>query len=194
MPAQNQHTITRDLNRWNDGDSEAAARVLSQIYADLRAIAATYQRHERPGHTLEATAVVHEAYLRLFGREQIRWQSRSHFLGLAARVMRRVLVDYAREHGARKRGGDRQRVAVIDLGGLTSTRAPDLLALDDALHDLTARDSRQAQIVEARFFGGLNVEQTAAYVGVSRATVIRQWRLAKAWLYGELNRETGHGG
>lgn len=178
--------LTEDLNAWRAGDPDAAARVLAQIYQQLRTLAGAYSRRERAGHTLQATALVHEAYLQLFGKQEFRWNSRAHFLGLAAKVMRRVLVEHARVHQAVKRGGRAQRLTLTDLGELTALRAPELLALDDALRDLAERDPRQARIVEARFFGGLNVVETAEYLGISRATVIRQWRLARAWLYGEL--------
>ncbi len=180
-------TVTQLLEDWNAGDPEAAMRVMPLVYDELRRIARSYFQRERRGHTLQATAIVHEAYVRLIEQSGIEWQSRAHFIGLAARVMRRVLVDYARERGTAKRGGDAQRVTLVEVEGMGTGKSLDMIAIDEALQQLAEVDPIKAQIVELRFFGGLTIEETASYLEVSPATVIRQWRRAKAWLYRQLN-------
>jgi RNA polymerase sigma factor (TIGR02999 family) len=162
---------------------------MRMVYDELRVVARRFLRRERAGHTLEATAVVHEAFARLIEQDGIRWQNRAHFFGLFAHVMRRVLVDYARERNAAKRGGRRERVTVTESALLALERTPDLLALDEALNRLAAMDPEKASIVELRFFGGCSIDETAAALGVSAATVNRQWRRARAWLYQELSSE-----
>lgn len=184
--ADRQEPLTESLELWSSGDPRATEQVIAVVYDELRRIAASYLRQERPGHTLQATALVHEAYLQIFGQSGIEWRNRAHFLGVAARLMRRILIDYARERNAQKRGGRVQHVPLTLIGGVSAKRAPDLLALDDALHSLARRDRRQARVVEARYFGGLSVDEVAEYLEVSRATVIRDWRQAKAWLHAEL--------
>ena len=159
------------------------------VYDELRALARRYFRHERAGHTLEATAVVHEAFARLVVQDGLQWQSRAHFMGFFAHVMRRVLVDYARSRNVAKRPGRRERVVLEEATLLSAGRTPDLLALDEALSCLAALDAEKAAIVELRFFGGCSVEETAAHLGVSAATVSRQWRRARAWLFQELSPE-----
>lgn len=179
--------ITGLLRRWNQGDRDALEPLLPLVYEELRRLAAGYLRHERPDHTLQPTALVHEAYLRLVGQDQVVWQNRSHFFGIAAQMMRRVLVDHARRRHAAKRGAAAIRVELSaeDLeAGLD--RDPEILALDAALDELAALDARQARVVELRFFGGLTVEETAEVVGISTATVKREWRTARAWLRREL--------
>ena len=187
MKAAGNEALTELLQRWSDGDRDAAERAMGLVYRDLKTLAHRFFRRERSGHTLEATAVVHEAFARLAEQDGVRWQNRAHFIGLFAHVMRRVLVDYARERNAAKRGGRRERVTLTESGLLALERTPDLLALDEALERLAQLDADKAAIVELRFFGGCSVEETAASLGVSTATVNRQWRKARAWLFRELS-------
>jgi len=180
--------VTELLLAWGDGDLSALDQLIPLVHAELRQIAARCMARERPGHTLQPTALVNEVYLRLVDVERIRWQNRAHFLAVAARLMRRILVDFARSRGYQKRGGGGQRVAfdealVVDIG-----RGHDLLALDDALDELARVDERQSQIVVMRFFAGLTVEEIAGVLEISPATVMRDWKLAKAWLLRELDR------
>jgi RNA polymerase sigma factor (TIGR02999 family) len=178
--------VTVWLQRWSDGDREAAARALPLVYDELRRIARRELRRERPGHTLQATALVHEAYLRLGSQEGLRWPSRDHFFAFAAHLVRRILVDHSRHRRREKRGGLLQRTTLAEAAELALPESPDLVALDDALSDLAALDPRKATVVELRFFAGLSVDETAAALGVSAETVGREWRRAKAWLYHEL--------
>jgi len=180
--------VTELLLAWGDGDLSALDQLIPLVHAELRQIAARCMARERPGHTLQPTALVNEVYLRLVDVERIRWQNRAHFLAVAARLMRRILVDFARSRGYQKRGGGGQKVAfdealVVDIG-----RGHDLLALDDALDELARVDERQSQIVVMRFFAGLTVEEIAGVLEISPATVMRDWKLAKAWLLRELDR------
>jgi RNA polymerase sigma factor (TIGR02999 family) len=180
--------VTDLLLAWGEGDSAALNQLIPLVHAELRQIAARYMARERLEHTLQPTALVNEVYLRLVDVERVRWQNRAHFLAVAARLMRRVLVDFARSRRYQKRGGGGERVAfdealVVDVG-----RGHDLLALDDALDELARVDSRQSQIVVMRFFAGLTVEEIGGVLNVSTATVIRDWKLAKAWLLRELDR------
>jgi RNA polymerase sigma factor (TIGR02999 family) len=184
------------LGRWRSGDKVALERLLPLVYNDLRALAHKQLRRERPGHTLQTTALVHEAYLKIAGRP-VEAEDRAHFVAIAARLMRQILVDYARGHGAAKRGADR-RVALSDmvvdgLGGdaaglPAAIRNPHLLSLDDALTDLSRIDEQQSRIVELRFFGGLTVEEAADVLGISRSTAKRDWKVAKAWLCRHIKR------
>ncbi len=190
MTLQEDAPITDLLRSWSAGDRQAAEAVLPLVYQELRRIAGRYFSRERKGHTLQATAIVHDAYLRLIERNGVEWQSRSHFVGTLAHMMRQILVDHARHRFAEKRGGRSGRVTLAEAESLALERAPDLLRLDDALNDLAKLDSRKAAIVELRFFGGLTIEETADYLGVSVNTVARHWRRAKAWLYGELARSS----
>ncbi len=180
-------TITQLLERWNQGERSAAAELMPQVYDELRRMAARTFRRERLDHTLQPTALVHEVYLKLIERTDLQWQNRLHFYGLAACMMRRALVDYSREKAYRKRGGGLRRVPLDDLQGIHRTRPQDLLALDDALTDLSRVDSQKALIVELRFFGGLTVDQTAECIGLSPRSVARQWRRARAVLYRQLH-------
>ena len=180
--------VTELLLAWGDGDLSALDQLIPLVHAELRQIAARCMARERLGHTLQPTALVNEVYLRLVDVERIRWQNRAHFLAVAARLMRRILVDFARSRRYQKRGGGGQRVAfdealVVDVG-----RGHDLLALDDALDELARVDDRQSQIVVMRFFAGLTVEEIAGVLEISPATVMRDWKLAKAWLLRELDR------
>ncbi|MFL6196244.1 MAG: sigma-70 family RNA polymerase sigma factor [Thermoanaerobaculia bacterium] len=179
--------ITRLLQDWSTGDSRAEAELLPLVYEDLRRIAASHLRQERGSHTLQATAIVHEAFLRLHGQPGFEWPSREHFFAFAAHLIRRILVDYARGRNRAKRGGEAERVPLIEMADQASLRAPELVALDDALTTLEALDPRKAAVVELRFFGGLTMEETATHLGVSPETIGREWRRAKAWLYHELH-------
>ena len=180
-------SVTAMLARWADGDRSAADEVLPLVYDELRDIADRYLKRERRGHTLQATAIVHEAYVQLIEQNGLRFENRAHFIGFAARVLRRVLVLYARERNARKRGGRLQRVTLVESGSLALDQPPDLEALDDALTSLAALDPRKARIVELRFFGGLSGREIAAVLDVGTATVTREWRSARAWLFAELS-------
>jgi RNA polymerase sigma-70 factor, ECF subfamily len=179
--------ITNLLVQLQNGNRDAQSRLIPLVYAELRRVAARYMRGEQPGHTLQATALVHEAYLRLAGQTEINWQNRAHFFGVAASLMRRILVDHARTRRAKKRGGSNQKVS-LDVGTLVQSDPPrQVLALDEALERLARRDPRQSRIVELRFFGGLSEEETAEVLGISTRTVKRDWRVARAWLYQQLN-------
>jgi RNA polymerase sigma-70 factor (ECF subfamily) len=181
--------VTRLLARASNGDSAARAKLFDALYRELRRLAEGVMRAERANHTLQPTALVHEAFLRLAG-DDAQFESRAHFLGVAASAMRRVLVDHARGRNAQKRGGGSTLVAVADLDALPGP-APDevdLVVLDEALSRLAALDSRQGQIVELRFFGGLSVEETAVVVGVSERTIKREWQMSRAWLRREISR------
>lgn len=181
--------VTRLLRDWSAGDSRAEAAVLPLVYDDLRRIAESHLRKERGNHTLQATAIVHEAFLRMHGRPGFEWASRAHFFAFAAHLIRRILVDYARLRNRAKRGGDAERVPLIEVADQASLRPCELVALDDALASLEALDPRKAAVVELRFFGGLTMDETAAQLGVSAETIGREWRRAKAWLYQELHAE-----
>ena len=174
--------VTELLILWRQGDLEAQERLLALVYDDLRRRAAGYLRRERVGHTLQPTALVHEAYLRLVDQDRVVWQNRAHFLAVAASMMRRVLMDHGRRQKAGKRGGAGTRVTLDDAFSAVAPRDLDLLALDEALSELAAIDEQQARIVELRAFGGLEVEETAEVLGISPATVKRHWAFALAWL------------
>ena len=179
--------VTRLLLEVSEGNSEAVEQLLPLIYDELRRLAGGYLRRERPGHTLQATAVVHEAYLRLVDQTRVQWQNRAHFFGVAAHLMRRILVDYARNHTAHKRGGRAERVSLDNEIIASAERSAEVVAVDDALQSLAEVDPLKSRIVELRFFGGLSIEETAEVLNTSPATVNRQWRMAKAWLYGQLH-------
>lgn len=180
--------VTQLLIGWSEGDRDAFDRLLPLVYQELKRMADRYLRRERSDHTLQSTALVHEAYLKLIDQRHVRWQNRAHFFGIAAQAMRRILVDHARDRQAEKRGGGAVKLSLDDELDLSDRRASELIALDDALNTLMEMDAQKSRIVELRFFGGLSIEETAEVLGVGTATVIRQWRLAKAWLYGEINR------
>jgi RNA polymerase sigma factor (TIGR02999 family) len=184
----NRSDVTQLLQQWSDGRQEALDHLLPQIYAELRRLAAGYLWHERRDHTLQATALVHEAFLKLVDQRAVRWQSRAHFFGIAAQAMRRILVDHARAHTAAKRGDGDKPLSLDEV--VVSGAMPDaeLLDLHDALTRLEAIDPQQSRVVELRFFGGLTMEETAEVLRISPATVGREWTLAKAWLYAELER------
>ncbi|HKP72204.1 MAG TPA: sigma-70 family RNA polymerase sigma factor [Pyrinomonadaceae bacterium] len=182
------HEVTRLLIQLTDGNRTVLDELLPLVYGELRSLAANYLRRERSGHTLQPTALVHEAYMRLVDQTQVRWQNRAHFFGVAAQMMRRILVDHARGHQAEKRGGEFHKLSLDENIDVSDERADSLVALDDALTALAAIDEQKSRIVELRFFGGLSVEETAEVLGVSAPTVKRQWRMAKAWLYGEVSK------
>lgn len=178
------HQPASDLLRaWSQGDGQARDDLLPLVYAELRAQAVRYMRRERTDHTLQPTALVHEAYVRLIGQARVSWQNRAHFFGLAAEMMRRILVDHARKHHAAKRPGTALRVAWDEKLGATPPLDCELLLLDQALAELAARDPRQARVVELRYFGGLSEQEAAEVLTVSRATVTRDWQVARAWLF-----------
>jgi RNA polymerase sigma factor (TIGR02999 family) len=179
--------VTELLRRWNLGDREAMDRLMPIVYDELRRLAAGYLKGERPDHTLQPTALVHEAYLRLVRQDRVEWQNRAHFFGIAARMMRRVLVDHARRRQAGKRDGGGFRLTIQVAESLDVARDPELLELDEALGRLETLDSDQARVVELRFFGGLTVEETATVLGISTATVKREWRTARAFLRQEMD-------
>ena len=181
---------TQLLVDWRAGHQEALDQLMPLVYEELHRLAGRYLRRERPGHTLQATALVHEAYLQLVDQKNVRWESRAHFLGMAARLMRQILIQYARSHGRAKRGGNERKLSLDDVTGLAQERDVDLVALDNALTRLARMDPQQSRIVELRFFGGLTVEETAEVLGLSPRTVKREWHIAKVWL----QRELGQGG
>jgi RNA polymerase sigma factor (TIGR02999 family) len=182
------HDVTALLLAWSDGDEAARNRLIDVVYGELRCVARRYLRHERDNHSLAPTALVHETYLKLVDQRRVRWQNRAHFFGIAARLMRRILVDHARARAATKRGTDR----IVILDRLDIGAAPpdvDVLALDAALDKLAAADERQSRLVELRFFAGLTVEETAATLGIAPITVKRDWAHARAWLFRELQQQ-----
>jgi RNA polymerase sigma factor (TIGR02999 family) len=180
--------VTQLLLDWSNGNKEAFAELMPVVYDELRRLASGYLRRERAGHTLQPTALVHEAYLQLIGQRNVSWQDRAHFFGIAATLMRRILVEHARKNHALKRGGMESNLS-LDAGiGLASEPEVELLALDDALRRLEAMDPQKCRIVELRFFGGLTVEEAAEVLGVAPITVHRAWRIIKAWLRQELDK------
>jgi RNA polymerase sigma factor (TIGR02999 family) len=179
-------TVTALLRRWSDGEQEVLDRLLPEIHAELRKLAASYLRRERPDHTLQATALVNEAFLKLVDQRSVGWQNRAHFFGIAAQLMRRILVDHARAHHAAKRGSGEARLSLDEATVAAPEADVDVLALDEALTRLAAVDPQQSRVVELRYFGGLTMEETAVALRISPATVGREWTLARAWLFAEL--------
>ncbi len=175
-------SVSHLLRRWSDGDRGALDQLMPLVYGELRRMARRYIGRQPTGHTLQTTALIHEAYLRLVGQEEKRWQSRAHFFGVAAQAMRHILVDYARARTTAKRGGA-TRVSLEEAAVVSTERAAELVALDDALAELARLSPRQSRVVEMRYFGGLSVDETAEVLKVSPDTVTRDWRLAKAWLH-----------
>lgn len=182
--------VSQLLLDWSDGDQAALDKLIPVVYQEMRRLAHQYMRRERPGHTLQTTALVNEAYMRLAGYKRMRWQSRAHFFAVAAQVMRRILVEHARSGNYAKRGGGAHHVSLDQAAFVSEGRSAEVIAVDDALTELESWDPRKGKIVELRFFGGLNIEETAEVLKVSPATVQREWRSAKAWLY----RALGEGG
>jgi RNA polymerase sigma factor (TIGR02999 family) len=184
--------VTRLLADWQNGDQRALNRLMPLVYQELRHIAARHLRSERPGHTLQTTALVHEAYLRLVDETRIHWQGRAHFFAVAAMLIRNILVDYARSQKAAKRGGDAGKLPLEEAFAIPVDNAPAILAVDDALQALAKIDPQQSRIVELRFFAGLTIEETAEVLAISPSTVKRDWILAKAWIYRALSQSPAH--
>ncbi len=182
------HDVTSLLQAWSNGDQEALDKLTPLVYAELHRLARRYMASERPGHTLQTTALVHEAYLKLIDCRRMSWRNRVHFFAVSAQVMRRVLVDAARARRSMKRGGDMERISLDEAPVVSRENAADMMALDDALKALEAIDLRKGRVIELRFFGGLTVGETAEVLSVSADTVMDDWRLAKIWLLHELNK------
>jgi RNA polymerase sigma factor (TIGR02999 family) len=180
-------TLTQLLSAWSDGDKAALEQLMPMVYQELHRLAARHLAHERVGHTLQTTALVHQTYLRLIDQKRVRWQNKAHFFGIAAQLMRRILVDYARARRYAKRGGGAPVVSLDEAATVSVEKASELIAVDDALTRLSELDARKSRVVELRFFGGLSVEETAEVLKVSPNTVLREWRTAKAWLHRELS-------
>ena len=195
-PAQPGQTATGDITKllcaWSEGDQSALEELTPIVYDELHRLARRYMRHERPGHSLQTTALVNEAYMRLVDYERMRWQNRAHFFAVSAQLIRRILVEHARRHNV-KRGGGIPHVSLDEAAIVGGSRSPDLVALDDAMKTLAQVDPRKEQVVEMRFFGGLSVEETAEVLKVSPVTVMRDWSTARAWLYRELASKTSDG-
>ncbi len=183
------HLITQMLQQWSDGNRDALEELMPLVYDELHKQARRYLRHERPNHTLQTTALINEAYLKLIDQREVNWESRTHFFAVAANMMRRILVDHARAKHREKRGGADENLPLEEAMLIVSDeKSIDLIALDEALNRLAAFDEQQLQIVELRYFSGLSLEETAAVLKVSRTTVANDWALAKAWLHRELTR------
>jgi RNA polymerase sigma-70 factor, ECF subfamily len=187
-----QADVTVLLAKLAKGNQDAGEKLVPLVYDELKRLARRYMRRERPDHTLQATALVHEAYFKLVRQQSVHWEGRSHFFGIAARLMRRILIDHARGHLREKRGGANEVLPLNEELLFSPERSEELVRLDDALERLSAIDARQGQIVELRFFGGLSVEETAAFLRISPKTVKRDWAIAKAWLHGELRMKHGN--
>jgi RNA polymerase sigma-70 factor (ECF subfamily) len=181
--------LTQLLKECSNGKQEALDELLPAVYTELRRLASSYLRRERPDHTLQATALVHEAYLKLIDQHSVNWQNRAHFFGVAAQLMRRILVDHARTHLREKRGGQMQRLSLDDAISWAEERDVDLVVLDDALTELAKFDERKSRLVELRFFSGLSIEETAEILRIAPSTVLRDWSLAKAWLYNQIIKQ-----
>ena len=188
MPQPSPHEVSQLLRAWSSGDEAALQRLIPLVYEELHRIARRYMGRERKRHTLQTSALVNEAYLRLVDWKNVEWQNRAHFFAVSAQMMRRILVDFARDRRYLKRGGGALQVSLAEAAGMTSQRGTDLVALDDALNSLAVMDKRKSEVVELRFFGGLSVEETAEVLKVSPETIMRDWRLAKVWLLRELEK------
>jgi RNA polymerase sigma-70 factor (ECF subfamily) len=189
---QTPEDVTVLLAEATKGDQQAASKLVPFVYDELRRLARHYMRRERTDHTLQATALVHEAYLKLVQHQSVDWQNRAHFFGIAAQVMRHILVDHARGHGREKRGAGQQHVSLEEALVFSPEKSAELIKLDESLERLARLDPRQGRIVELRFFGGLTVEETADVLGISPKTVKREWSVAKAWLHGDLRQNHGN--
>ena len=190
MPAPSRHDVTLLLHAWGGGDQAALEKLTPLVDAELRRLAQHYLRQERPGHVLQTTALINEAWLRLIDWQHASWENRAHFFGVSARLMRYILVGFARARKQQKRSGAARRVSLDEAATVSADRSADIAALDDALQGLAIYDPRKSRIVELRFFGGLTVEETAEVLNVAPITVMREWNKAKAWLYAELSRGT----
>src|SRR5437773_5543270 len=186
VPSSPPHEITQLLAEWSEGNQAALDKLYPLVYRELRRLAHGYLKRERKGHTLQTTALINEAYLRLVDQKHIHWANRSHFFGISARIMRRILIDHARRYGYQKRGGDAQRISLDEVAMVAKARARELLMLDEALNSLAQMDPRRSQVVELRYFGGLNNEEIAVVLKISENTVTRDWNMARAWLYQQL--------
>lgn len=184
---ESQHEVTAILHDWNEGDPNAPERLMSLVYDEMRRLARTFLSKERDSHTLQPTALVNEAYLRLVDQTRVNWQNRAHFYGIASRMMRRVLIDHARAHATEKRGGGTIRLSIDDVQVSLEERATSFVALDEAMKRLEQIDERKCKVVEMRFFGGLSDEEIAEVLGVTTRTVLRDWKTARLWLYRELS-------
>lgn len=184
--------VTQILAQWREGDKDAPARLMPLVYEELKRRAAAYLRQERPDHTLQATALVHEAYLKLVDQKRASWRDQAHFCAISARLMRRILIEHARGHNAEKRGGKLEKLYLDETRELAQEGAPDLVALDDALQSFTATYPREGGVVEMKFFGGLETSEIATVLDVSEKTVLRDWSFAKLWLRRELARGVAH--
>ncbi len=180
--------VTQLLIEWSKGDQTALDKLMPLVYDELRRMAKRYMARQNPGHTLQTTALINEAFIKLVGQEEKQWESRAHFFGVAAQAMRHILVDYARSRQYEKRGGGARRVSLDEALTVSDERAAELVALDDALKELARVDPRKCRVVELRYFGGLSVEETAEVLKVAAVTVMRDWSMAKAWLHRELSR------
>jgi len=185
-PPPNQHEITELLTEWSGGDQNALDKLYPLVYQELRRLARTYMKHERKGHTLQTTALINEAYVRMVDQKGVHWQNRSHFFAISAQMMRRILVDHARRATYVKRGGTARKVSLDEAMIVAAERSEEVLMLDDALSNLSRIDSRRCQVVELRYFAGLNNREIAAVLNISENTVMRDWNLARAWLYKQL--------
>jgi len=190
MAASSSSEVTGLLRAWGRGDEDALQKLMPLVYEQLHAAARRYMAHERPGHTLQTTALIHETYLRLIDVRQVKWQDRAHFLAVCAQLMRRILIDFARSRNYEKRGGAAPHVNFEDAMLVTARPDVNLVALDDALNRLAVVDERKSKVVELRFFGGLSVKESAEVMKVSPETIMRDWKMAKVWLLRELRR--GH--
>lgn len=184
--ASSSSEITQLLIAWEDGDQMALEKLMPMVEQELHRIAGRYMRRENPGHTLQTTALVNEAFIQLVGQKNVRWQNRAHFFGIAAQIMRRILLSYARDRHRVKRGGGARKISLSDVAVMSEEKSTELIALDESLKKLEAIDERKARVVELRYFGGLNVEETAEVMKISSVTVMRDWSLAKAWLAREI--------
>jgi RNA polymerase sigma factor (TIGR02999 family) len=189
-PSSSPHEVTQLLIDWSRGDQAALYTLMPRVYEELRQIAHRYMRRESAGHTLQTTALINEAYLRLIEQQRVQWHGRAHFFAIAAQLMRRILVDFARRKSRAKRGGGALRVSLNETAVSSEWRGVELLALDDALQRLAVIDPRKGRVVELRFFGGLSIEGTAEIINVTRMTVVRDWKTAKAWLHREISHES----
>jgi RNA polymerase sigma-70 factor, ECF subfamily len=189
MAAPTLQEVTKLLIAWSNGDQAALERLVPLVYDELRRIARRYMEREPAGHTLQTTALVNEAYLRLVEQKEMKWQNRAHFFAISAQLMRRILVSMARARHANKRGGEGRQVSLEEALVVSEERAAELVALDEAMNELAALDLRRSRVVELRYFGGLSVEETAEVLKISPDTVMREWKRAKAWLYAELKKQ-----
>jgi RNA polymerase sigma factor (TIGR02999 family) len=189
MTTLSHNDVTGLLHEWRQGDKHALDKLMPIVYDELRRIAHRYMQKEHDGHTLQTTALINEAYVRLVGQQKIEWQNRNHFFAVTAQVMRHLLIDHARRHNFARRGGGVEHVALDDATMMSSERAVELIALDEALSEFSQLDPRKSRVVELRYFGGLSLEETAEVLDISLMTVRRDWRAAKAWLYRRMKDE-----